>query len=113
MFSSTDSPLYTCGQYIDCFGDHLIGCGHCPCAYDVDDALCNIIYHALLEGNSEVRREQRISGESTTRPGDVFHPGFCNGSATWYDISVRSALHPEVLIHSSASTPRFAAIKVN
>ena len=74
--------------------------------------LCAIlrIYHAFLEDNSEVRREQRISGESATRPGDVFHPDFCNGSTTYFDILVRSALHFGVLVHS-ASTPGFAAIK--
>ena len=76
VFSNADPPLCTCGQYVDCFGDHLIGCGCDPFHMQRHDALCNIIYHAFLEDNSEVRREQRISGESATRPGDVFHPDF-------------------------------------
>ena len=40
-------------------------------AYDAV-MLCNLIYHTLSENNSEARREQRISGESATKSGDVF-----------------------------------------
>ena len=57
-----------------------------------------------------MRREQRVSTESATRPGDVFHPDFCNGRPTYFDVSVRSALHSGVLTHS-AITPGFAALK--
>ena len=48
--------------------------------------------------------------ESATRPGDAFHPDFCNGRPTYFDVSVRSALHPGVLIHST-STSGFAALQ--
>ena len=30
VFSDADSPLCVCGQMVDHFGDHLIGCGHGP-----------------------------------------------------------------------------------
>ena len=57
-----------------------------------------------------MQREQRVSGESATHPGDVFHPDFCNGSPTYFDVSVRRALHPGALVHS-ASTSEFAALQ--
>ena len=47
--------------------------------YILSNALCDIIYYALLEDNSEVRREQGVSGESSSCPGDVFHPDFHHG----------------------------------
>ena len=51
-----------------------------------------------------------MSGESASRPGDVFHPDFYNGRPTYFDISVRSALHSGVIAHSALS-PGFAALK--
>ena len=67
-------------------------------------------YYALLEDNSEVRREQGVSGESSSRPGDVFHPDFHNGHPIYFDISVRSAVHSGVITHSAVS-PGFAALR--
>ena len=101
---------YSCHQLVDRFGDHLIGCGHGPLRIRRHNALCNIIYYALLEDNSEVRREQGVSGESSSRPGDVFHPDFHNGHPTYFDISVRSAVHSGVIVHSAVS-PGFAALR--
>ena len=45
-----------------------------------------------------------MSGESASRPGDVFHPDFHKGHPTYYDISVRSALHSGVVTHSAFSS---------
>ena len=74
------------------------------------NTLCDIIYYALLEDSADVRWEQGVSGESASRPGDVFHSDFHNGHPTYFDISVRSALHSGVITHS-ASSPGFAALK--
>ena len=74
------------------------------------NALCDIIYYALLEDSADVRREQGVSGESASRPGDVFHPDFHNGHPTYFDISVRSAVHSGVITRS-ASSPGFAVLK--
>ena len=63
------------------------------CISEVINALCDIIYFALLEDNSEVRHEQGVSGDW---PDDVFHPDFHHGRPTYFDISVRSALHAGV-----------------
>ena len=74
------------------------------------NALCDIIYYALLEDSADACREQGVFGESASRPGDVFHPDFHNGRPTYFDISVKSALHSGVITHS-ASSPGFAALK--
>ena len=57
-----------CGQIIDQFGDHLLGCAHCPLRIKRHDALRDIIWHALLMdnkgavwGNTAV---QTITGEA-------------------------------------------------
>ena len=72
--------------------------------------LCDIVYYALLEDSADVCREQGVSVESVSRPGDVFHPDFHNGRPTYFDISVRSVLHSGVITRS-ASSPGFAALK--
>ena len=110
VFSRADSFSCSCHQLVDRFGDHLIGCGHGPLRVRRHNALCDIIYYALLEDNSEVRREQGVSGESSSRPGDVFHPDFHNGHPTYFDISVRSSVHSGVITHSAVS-PGFAALR--
>ena len=107
VFSDADSPLCVCGQMFDHFGDHLIGC---PLHIRRHNALCDLIYYALLEDNSDVRKEQKVSGESAARPGDIFHPDFYNDHPTYFDVSVQSALHSGVLSHS-AITPGFAALR--
>ena len=90
---------------VDYFGDHLIGCGHGPLRIRRHNALCDLIYNAFLEDNSDVQKEQKVFGESAARrPGDIFHPDFYNGHPTYFDVSVRSALHSGVLSHS-AITP--------
>ena len=48
-----------------------------------------------------------MSGGSADRPGDVFHPDFHHGRPTYFDVSVRSALHSGVITHS-ATSPGFA-----
>ena len=98
-----------CHQLVDHFGDHLIGCSHGLLRIRRHNALCDIIYYALLEDSADVRREQGVSGESASRPGDVFHPDFHNDRPTYFDISV---IHSGIITHSrSASLPGFAALK--
>ena len=51
-----------------------------------------------------------MSGESVSRPGDVFHPDFHHGRLTYFDISVGRALYSGVLTHSAFSSG-FAALR--
>ena len=109
VFSRADSFSYSCHQLVDRFRDHLIGCGHEPLCIRCHNTLCDIIYFGLLEDNSEVRQEQGVSGESSSCPGDIFHPDFHNWHPT-FDIYVRSAVHSGVITHSTLS-PGFVALK--
>ena len=40
------------------------------------NSLVDIVYHALSQSHTGVRKEQRISGDDQSRPGDVYHPDF-------------------------------------
>ena len=79
---------------VKCYGDHLLSCGHGPLRTRRHDALCEIVYHALLTDNKYVKREQRCSGNVDNRPGDVFHPDFSEGRAGFFDVTVRNSLLP-------------------
>ena len=81
-----------CGSQIDPPGYHLLSCGHGPWRIKRHDALRDTLYQALLLDNPEAAREQRLSGLTKKRPGDVFHPSFANGRPTFFDVSVRSPL---------------------
>jgi len=64
--------------------------------------LCVIILftmYDLLEDNLDVQREQMMSGESATYPGDVI----LIYAMKVLDISVRNTLHPGVLVHFASS----------
>ena len=69
LFTSTDPIRCSCGSVVDRFGDHLLGCGHGLMRIRRHDALCDIVFHALLQDNSGCKREQRC-GSSLDRPGD-------------------------------------------
>ena len=81
-----------CGSQIDPLGYHLLSCGHGPWRIQRHDALRDTLYQALLLDNPEVVREQRLSGLTKKRPGDLFHPSFANGRPTFFDVSIRSPL---------------------
>ena len=86
-----------CGQMVDRFGDHLLGCGHGPLRIRRHDALREIVYHALLNDHRGVRMEQRCLADRRDRPGDVYHPSFLNGRPAYFDLTVRNTLQPAFL----------------
>jgi len=63
----------------------------------------------VSQSHTGVRKEQRISGDNQSQPGDVYHPDFQpDGCHAYFDLSVRSntqALH----ISSSSSCAGVAA----
>ena len=65
----------SCGTVIDSFGDHIFSCGHGPSRIRRHDAICDVIWHALLQDHSGCKKEQRCSTD-LDYPGDVFHPDF-------------------------------------
>ena len=56
VFSEMDPSACSCHQLVDCFGDHIIGCSHGPLRIRRHNALCDIIYFALLEDSADVRQ---------------------------------------------------------
>ena len=55
------SRCCSCNLTLDPHGDHLLGCGHGPLRIRRHDALCHIVFQALLQDNSQVKREQHFS----------------------------------------------------
>ena len=102
VFASTDSIRCSCGNVVDRFGDHLLGCGHGPMRIRRHDALCDIVFHALLQDNSGCKREQRC-GSGLDRPGDVYHPDFLYGKPAYFDVTVRNSLQGSLLSQSAVT----------
>ena len=89
----TASPLCSCQNFLDPYGDHILGCSHGPYRIKRHDALRDVLFYTLRQDNPNVLLEQRADGDSQSRPGDIFHPDFDNGKAT-FDISIRNSLQP-------------------
>ena len=96
------SPLCVCLTSIDQFGDHLLECSHGPMRIRRHDALVYIVCHALSQSHSGVLKEQRVSNEDNSRPGDVYHPDFQHGRPAYFDVSVRSTTQPSHISFSSS-----------
>ena len=99
--SPPDSLKCCCGQTLDPFGNHLLSCCHGPLCVRRHNALCEIIFHALLSDCKNVKLEQRCSGEDGRRPGDVYHPDFLEDKAGYFDISIRNSLQPSYVTKSA------------
>ena len=70
------------------------------------DALRDVVWHALLQDNTTVCREQRITGYCHDRPRDIYmyHPDFSNGKPSFFDISVRSSSQASFISQCSITT---------
>ena len=51
-----------CGQPLDLYGDHLVGCG--PVRLNRHNALCETIWQSLLIDSKQVIKEHRSSGKT-------------------------------------------------
>ena len=96
-----------CGQLIDGFGDHLLGCRQIHLPSKRHDALRDVIFNALLVDDKGTLKEQRFSSDTSDRPGDVFHPNFLTGRPAYFDITVRNSFQPKFV--SSSATAAGAA----
>ena len=90
----------TCNHVLDEHGDHALGCG--LLRIKRHDAVCDVIYHCLLEENAGTRREQGCSTLSFDRPGDVYHPDFSQGKPAYFDVSVRNSFGPSHIINAAS-----------
>ena len=61
------------------------------------DALRDILYATLLQDNRMTRREQCVCNDSQNRLGDVYHPDFSDGQATYFVITVANTLSQAIL----------------
>jgi len=95
------SPLCSCLTSIDQFGDHLLECSHGPMRIRRHDALVDIVCHALSQSHPGVLKEQRVSCDDHSRPGDVYHPDFQFGRPAYFDVSVRSTTQSSYISSSS------------
>ena len=73
------------------------------------NALCDVIYHALLHDNTGCRKEQWCAGSQMDRPGDVFHPDFVHGKPVYFDAIMRCPLQESLLGQSAVSAGVAAA----
>ena len=107
---SSSLPMWQCHS-VDQFGDHLLGCEHGPMRIHRHDALCDVIYHALLQDNTGFHKEQRCAGSRLDRPGGVFHPGpdFLHGKPAYFDVTVHCPLQESLLGRSAVSASVAAA----
>ena len=102
------SPLCVCLTSIDQFGDHLLECSHGPMRIRCHDALVDIVCNTLSQSHLGVSKEQRVSYEYNSHPGDVYHPDFQQGCLAYFDASVHSTTQPSH-ISSSLSCAGVAA----
>ena len=91
LFSSA-SKLCSCGHHLDHFGNHLLRCGQGNWRTRHHDALCDVIFNALLVDNVNCQKEQICNSNNNTRPGDVFHPDFEQGLLAYFDLTVKNSL---------------------
>ena len=93
---------------MDCFDDHVLGCGHAPLRIKCHNAISEVIWQALLVDNRDSKRKQKCEGESNNRPGDVFHPDFLEDRPAFFDVSVRNSMQPSY-VSKAAIKPGAAA----
>ena len=103
MFPSpSDAKRSACGAIIDGSGDHLLGCNQAEnLRTKRHNALCDVLFNALLVDDSRCRREMRCDSTSVARPGDIFHLDFERGLPTYFDLTVRNSLQPAYLIKAA------------
>ena len=94
------SPLYLCLTSIDQFGNHLLECSYGPMRICHHDALVDIICHALSQRHPGVLKEQRVSYDNHSRPGDVYHSDFQFDHLAYY-ASACSTTQPSHISSSS------------
>ena len=82
--------LCSCGSTLDPHEDYMLGCGHGRLCFHWYDAFAYypiILFQALLQDNSQIKREQYIFVSYDVIPRDTFNPEFADSQPTyivWY-----------------------------
>ena len=96
-------------QFKNSFGDHLLGCNQQQNSIiKRHNALCELVFNAVLVDDSRCRREMKCNSTNEAGPGDIFHPDFERGLPTYFDLTVRNSLQPSYLVKRT-SRPGAAA----
>jgi len=66
------------------------------------DALVDIVCHALSQRHPDVLKEQHISCDDRSCPGDIYHPDFQYGHPAYFDLSVLGTTQPSYISSSSS-----------
>ena len=98
---SPDSLRCVCGSIIDPQGDYLLGCGYDSALNRRYNALCDIIWHALLIDNKAARREQTCSSNSKACPSDIFHPDYVAVKHAFFDVTVRNTVQAKYVCEAA------------
>ena len=69
----------------------MLGCSYDSTLLKRHNALCDILWHALLSDNKSCRREQNCSANHQSRPGDIYRPDFLSGKPAF--LTPLSAIH--------------------
>ena len=65
------------------------------------NALCDIIWHALLIDNEEARREQTCFSKSKASPGDICYPDIVDGRPAFFDVTVRNTVQAKYVCETA------------
>ena len=80
----------------------MLGCGYDSALSNrCRNALCDIIWHALLINNKAARREQTCSSNCKARPGDIFHPDFVDGRPAFFDVTARNTVQAKYVCEAA------------
>ena len=99
--NSPDSLKCVCGSIIYPHGDHLLSCSYDSALNRHHNALCDIIWHALLIDNKAARREQTCSSNSKARPGNIFHPDIVDGRPAFFYVTVRNTVQAKYVCEAA------------
>ena len=73
------------------------------------DALCDVLFHALLVDNGNCREEQCCNTNTCTRLGDIFHSDFEQGCVTYFDVTVKNTMQQSYVTQTAYSAKNAAA----
>ena len=107
---NSDSPCLVCGKPNDRLGDHAVGCGGDTERIARHDRIRDVLYHAAASAALGPRREVPVSGNSQSRPADVYIPNWNRGRPAALDLTVISPLQRATLREAATAAGHALAI---
>ena len=108
LFSSPPNAVRCiCGQVLDKFGDHLLGCRKISLLSRHHDALRDVIFQALLVDDKGTGRDKDLFQTTIV---DVYHPNVLFGRPAYFDATVCNSFQQRFVSHSAINAG-FAALE--